>query len=163
MLYSSYGQRGLHWIYGQPKRLPTYPMRPPHLPTAAIYDLNDSPPNSLFKIPFEQPNSRRLATSLLPPAHSLDGGGVVCWAKRSLTRSVCRFGALPVVLAGRSRGMEPAGPMGRAAAHSCSVQGVATPPPRSPLFAFSGATYAGSRSSGLRQQGRAGQLQGVKS
>ena len=37
------------------------------------------------------------------------------------------FGALPVVLAGRSRGMEPAGPMGRAAAHSCSVQGVATP------------------------------------
>ena len=24
-------------------------MRPPHLPTAAIYDLNDSPPNSLFK------------------------------------------------------------------------------------------------------------------
>ena len=61
-------------------------MRPPHLPTAAIYDLNDSPPNSLLKIPFEQPNSRRLATSLLPPAHSLDGGGVVCWAKRSLTR-----------------------------------------------------------------------------
>ena len=42
--------------------------------------------------------------------------------------------------------MEPAGPMGRAAAHSCSVQGVATPPPRSPLFAFSGATCAGSRS-----------------
>ena len=70
------------------------------------------------------------------------------------------FGALPVVLAGRSRGMEPAGPMGRAAAQSCSVQGVATPPPRSPLFAFSGATCAGSRSSGLRQQGRAGQLQG---
>ena len=66
MLYSSYGQRGLHWIYGQPKRLPTYPMRPPHLPTAAIYDLNDSPPNSLFKNTFEQPNSRRLATSLLP-------------------------------------------------------------------------------------------------
>ena len=69
------------------------------------------------------------------------------------------FGALPVVLAGRSRGMEPAGPTGRAAACSCSVQGVATPPPRSPLFAFSGATCAGSRSSGLRQQGRAGQLQ----
>ncbi len=63
----------------------------------------------------------------------------------------------------RASGMEPAGPTGRAAACSCSVQGVATPPPRSPLFAFSGATCAGSRSSGLRQQGRAGQLQGVKS
>ena len=33
------------------------------------------------------------------------------------------------------------------------------PPPRLPLFA-SGATSAGSRSSGQRQQGRAGQLQG---
>ena len=33
----------------------------------------------------------------------------MCWAKRSLTRSVCRFGALPLVLAGRSRGMEPVG------------------------------------------------------
>ena len=50
MLYSSYGQKGLQWIYGQPFRLPTYPMRPPHLPTAAICDLNDSPPNSLLKI-----------------------------------------------------------------------------------------------------------------
>ena len=37
---------------------------------------------------------------------------------------------------------------------------VYAPPPRLPLFAFSGATSAGSRSSGLRQQGRAGQLQG---
>ena len=34
------------------------------------------------------------------------------------------------------------------------------PPPRLPLFALSGATSAGSRSSGQRQQGRAGQLQG---
>ena len=39
------------------------------------------------------------------------------------------FGALPVVLAGRSRGMEPAGPMGRAAAHSCSVQVLLPPRP----------------------------------
>ena len=85
---------------------------------------------------------------------------MVCWAKRSLTRSVCRFGALPVVLAGRSRGMEPAGPTRRRSACSCSIQGLCTPPPRLPLFAFSGATSAGSRSSGLRQQGRAGQLQG---
>ena len=50
MLYSSYGQKGgcigyMDNLLG----LPTYPMRPPHLPTAAIYDLNDSPPNSLFK------------------------------------------------------------------------------------------------------------------
>ena len=88
--------------------------------------------------------------------------GVVCWAKRSLTRSVCRFGALPVVLAGRSRGMEPAGPMGRAAAHSCSVQGVATPCPGH-RFSRSLGPLAGSRSSGLRQRCRAGQLQGVKS
>ena len=76
----------------------------------------------------------------------------MCWAKRSLTRSVCRFGALPVVLAGRSRGMEPAGPTRRRSACSCSIQGLCTPPPRLPLFAFSGATCAGSRSSGLRQR-----------
>ena len=71
----------------------------------------------------------------------------MCWAKRSLTRSVCRFGALPVVLAGRSRGMEPAGPTRRRSACSCSIQCLCTPPPRLPLFAFSGATCAGSRSS----------------
>ena len=56
------------------------------------------------------------------------------------------FGALPVVLAGRSRGMEPAGPTRRRSACSCSIQGLCTPPPRLPLFAFSGATCAGSRS-----------------
>lgn len=63
-------------------------------------------------------------------------------------------------LAGRSRGMEPAGPVGRCSAHSCSIQGLHTPLPRLPLCAFSGATLAGSRSSGLRQQCRAGQLGG---
>ena len=43
------------------------------------------------------------------------------------------FGALPVVLAGRSRGMEPAGPTRRRSACSCSIQGLCTPPPRLPL------------------------------
>lgn len=71
-----------------------------------------------------------------------------------------RVGALPVDLAGRSRGMEPAGPARRRSACSCSIQGLCTPLPVLPLFAFYGATYAGSRSSGLRQQCRAGQLGG---
>ena len=63
----------------------------------------------------------------------------------------------------RASGMEPAGPRGRCSAHSCSIQGLHTPLPRLPLFAFSGATLAGSRSSGLRQQGRAGEHRGQKS
>ena len=37
------------------------------------------------------------------------------------------FGALPVVLAGRSRGMEPAGPTRRRSACSCSIQGLSPP------------------------------------
>ena len=140
-------------------RLPTYPMRPPHLPTAAICDLNDSPPNSLLKNKSLKPKQPRLHYR---PQRIRWMVGVVCWAKRSLTRSLCRFGALPVVLAGRSRGMEPAGPIGRAAAYSCSVQGVATPAQVTALRVLWG-HLRGFSPSGLRQQCRAGQLQGVKS
>ena len=53
--------------------------------------------------------------------------------------AACRFGALPVVLAGRSRGMEPAGPMDEQPP-TVAVFRVLLPPPRSPLFALSGAT-----------------------
>ena len=72
-----------------------------------------------------------------------------------------------LVLCPGTRRQEPrygaSGPTRRRSACSYGVQGMRTPLPRSPLHAISGATLAGSRSSGLRQQGRAGQLQGVKS
>ena len=60
------------------------------------------------------------------------GGGVL--GKAFPYPADAGFGALPVVLAGRSRGMEPAGPTRRRSACSCSIQGLCTPPPRLPLF-----------------------------
>ena len=99
------------------------------LHTAAICDLDDSPPNSLLKNKSLKPKQPRL--HYRPLAHSLDGG-VVVLGKAFPYPADAGFGALPVVLAGRSRGMEPAGPRG-------------------------------SRSSGLRQQCRAGRLEGQKS
>ena len=90
---------------------------------------------------------------------SLDGGGVVCWAKRSLTRlmqglELCPWFSPDGAGVWSQQGLQDG------AALAVAAFRVYAPPPRLPLFAFSGATSAGSRSSGLRQQGRAGQLQG---
>ena len=83
----------------------------------------------------------------------------MCWAKRSLTRlmqglELCPWFSPDGAGVWSQQGLWDEQPP------TVAVFRVLLPPPRSPLFAFSGATCAGSRSSGLRQQGRAGQLQG---
>lgn len=118
MLNPSYGQKGGCNGYMDNQRLPTYPMRPPHLPTAACYVLTDSPPNSHFEIiPLipNSPTSQGDAVPLLPAACSRWMVGGWCAGQSvPLPGSMCQVVLCPwFVLAGRSRGMEPAGPSGQ--------------------------------------------------
>ena len=104
-----------------------------------------------------------MLSSLARCALSLDGEGVVCWAKRSLTQLMQGLVLCPWISPDGAGVWSQQGQQDGKSPAVAAFRVYAPPPPRLPLRAFSGATYAGSRSSGLRQQGRAGQLQGEKS
>lgn len=104
-----------------------------------------------------------MLSRLAPWAHSLDGEGVVTLGKafpyplervRALVPRHSPDGAGVWSQQGQQDGLAPA---------VAAFRVYGTPPPRLPLFAFSGAISAGSRSNGLRQQGRAGKHRGQKS
>ena len=160
LLFELWTKGGLQWIYGQPFRLPTYPMRPPHLPTADICDLDDSPPNSLLKNKSLKPEQPRLS---LPPPSAFAGWWGWCWAKRSLTRLMQGLELCPWFSPDGAGVWSQQGLQDGAALAVAAFRVYAPPRPGCRFSRSSGATSAGSRSSGLRQQGRAGQLQGVKS